>query len=77
MTCATSGRVGDRPCVEIVVDAHEKLGQQISAPVYVSDGIVRLPAGTHGLALGASDASNFHAKTFLPNKHSLPAKRDT
>jgi hypothetical protein len=31
--------VGDRPCFEIVIDAHKKLGQQIGAPVYVSDGI--------------------------------------
>jgi hypothetical protein len=34
---------------------------------------MRLPAGTHGLASGASDASNFHVKDILlPNNYGLP-----
>jgi hypothetical protein len=32
-------RVGSRSHLKIVVDSHEKIGQKIGAPMYVSDGI--------------------------------------
>jgi hypothetical protein len=56
--------VGGGACLEIVVYAHEKVGQEIGAPVYVADGI-DAPTGGDAWLFGAANVSPFPRQDLL------------